>query len=88
MPMIIRLAPSKATYLRPRRSESEPTKGQTAARAKRFASICRVSKCQIEMDNNIQTKSIYRFLLCLHRYMVVYLQKGTQVFEIQSIGKP
>ena len=36
-PTMIKVAPSMATYRRPMRSEREPTKGHTAARARRLA---------------------------------------------------
>lgn len=36
IPIMIKHAPSIATYLRPMRSDIEPTKGQTAARARRL----------------------------------------------------
>lgn len=40
MPMTTREAPMIATYRRPIKSESEPTKGHTPARARRFPSTC------------------------------------------------
>lgn len=37
MPRMTSREPKRATYLRPRRSERDPTKGHTPARASRFA---------------------------------------------------
>ena len=37
IPSIMKAAPMRATYLRPRRSEREPTNGHTPARARRLA---------------------------------------------------
>ena len=39
-PRMIKHAPSIATYRRPMRSEREPTKGQTAAKARRLLKTC------------------------------------------------
>lgn len=40
IPMTTSEAPMMATYRRPIKSESDPTKGQTPARANKFARTC------------------------------------------------
>ena len=45
-PRITKHEPRIATYRRPKRSEREPTKGQTAARAKRLAKTCQAISIQ------------------------------------------
>lgn len=69
IPSMINRAPIKATYRRPIRSERDPTKGQTPARASRFA---RTNQIQLHHSLSIY---IHLFQKTRERYVPVNATK-------------